>query len=115
VTIGTPRLGPELIPGPRHKARSISRIEVAIGLERESLDALPKRKRALVVAETGDVDANDLGRIAYLTRVVAALHRSRHFVRADQRVETGGRELADYADLDPRIVLSARFAGLRSK
>ena len=46
----------------------MGRIEIAIGLERKGLDPLPERKRALVVAEAGDVDANDLGRIADLMR-----------------------------------------------
>jgi hypothetical protein len=52
----------------------LGRIEVAISLEGQSLDPLPERKRALVVAEAGYVDANDLGRIADLMSAVTALH-----------------------------------------
>jgi hypothetical protein len=68
------------------------------------LDPLPERKRAFIIAKTGDVDANDLGRIADLAFGITALHRRRDFVRPDERIERGGRELAEHAHLDPRVV-----------
>jgi hypothetical protein len=60
----------EVIPDAGDKPGAVGRIEVAISLEWKGLDPLPKRKRALVVPEAGDVDANDLGRIADLMSVV---------------------------------------------
>ena len=62
----------ELLPGARDKPRPLGRIEIAIGLEGKGLDPLPEGQRALVVAKAGDVDANDLGRVADLMSAVTS-------------------------------------------
>src|SRR5580658_8442584 len=82
-------------PGARDFARSLHRIEIAISLELENLNALPTTDDRSIVAEAGNVDAQHFRSGPGLERLPVPRHSRLDFLGTHQRIQARRRKLTE--------------------